>query len=249
MDIKCVVCGEPWDSYGVTHGDMLPWEAKLFRAGAGCPSCEGKPNGWMPTTISDVENGDLDPMLRIVARERFEAGEAPRWERPCDAELWVCDGCGVRVVRNADTNELEYDVRWGAKCRQWYHSHDFDRGTPEESPAHVFKHGAKVCEFCLTHCSECGTELCSHLEYSDVYDEGNPIPDPRDEYHASVCIDCLDVAETEAAQEVWRTCYSDAERIDYIREHRSQFEFRSFADMLGCVRGRYFAGYASELLS
>jgi len=34
-DIRCVVCGEPWEAYGVNHGDMLPWEAKLFRAGAG----------------------------------------------------------------------------------------------------------------------------------------------------------------------------------------------------------------------
>lgn len=55
--------------------------------------------------------------------------------------------------------------------------------------------------------------------------------------------------EQAAADETWRCCYSDAERIDYIREHRSQFEFRSFADMLGCVRGRYFVGAASELLS
>lgn len=38
------------------------------------------------------------------------------------------------------------------------------------------------------------------------------------------------------------------ERVEYIRKHRSQFEFRDFADMLGCVRGKYFAGYASELI-
>lgn len=54
--------------------------------------------------------------------------------------------------------------------------------------------------------------------------------------------------EMEAANETWKNCYDTAERIEYIREHESQFEFRSFADMLGCVRGNYFAGYASELL-
>lgn len=59
----------------------------------------------------------------------------------------------------------------------------------------------------------------------------------------------LSERETEAANDVWRDCYSPAERIAYIRKHRSQFEFRSLADMLGCVRGNYFAGYASELLS
>jgi len=51
------------------------------------------------------------------------------------------------------------------------------------------------------------------------------------------------------ANEVWKNCYSDSQRIEYIRDNRSQFEFRSFSDMLSCVRGNYFAGYASELLS
>src|SRR3990172_58141 len=51
------------------------------------------------------------------------------------------------------------------------------------------------------------------------------------------------------ADEVWSNCYSPTERIAYIRKHRSQFEFRDFLDLLGCVRGKYFAGYASELLT
>jgi hypothetical protein len=55
--------------------------------------------------------------------------------------------------------------------------------------------------------------------------------------------------ETEQAATVWRDCYRVADRLKYIREHRSQFEFRGLGDMLGCVRGNYFAGYASELLS
>ena len=54
--------------------------------------------------------------------------------------------------------------------------------------------------------------------------------------------------ETEDANETWANCFSDAERLAYIRKHRSQFEFRDMADLIGCVRGRYFAGYASELL-
>jgi hypothetical protein len=54
--------------------------------------------------------------------------------------------------------------------------------------------------------------------------------------------------EREEANEVWRNCYSPEERIAYIREFRSQFEFHDYRDLLGCVRGEYFAGYASELL-
>ncbi len=55
--------------------------------------------------------------------------------------------------------------------------------------------------------------------------------------------------ETNEANEVWKNCYRLKDRIEYIRKHRSQFDFHDFADMLGCVRGEYFAGYASELIS
>lgn len=54
--------------------------------------------------------------------------------------------------------------------------------------------------------------------------------------------------EIEEANEIWTSCYNEKERIAYIREHRNQFDFRSLADMLGCVRGEYFGGYASELI-
>jgi hypothetical protein len=55
--------------------------------------------------------------------------------------------------------------------------------------------------------------------------------------------------EQEAADTIWRDCYDWHARIKYIREHRSQFEFHDYADMLGCVRSQYFVGYARELLS
>jgi hypothetical protein len=54
--------------------------------------------------------------------------------------------------------------------------------------------------------------------------------------------------EQEEANEVWANCYGPEERIEYIRRNRSQFEFHDFADMLACVRGQFFNGYASELL-
>jgi hypothetical protein len=55
--------------------------------------------------------------------------------------------------------------------------------------------------------------------------------------------------EQETADETWRQCFTPSDRVEYIRKFRDQFEFRDFRDMLGCVRGQYFAGYASELLS
>lgn len=51
------------------------------------------------------------------------------------------------------------------------------------------------------------------------------------------------------ANDTWKSCYSWRERVNYIREHPSQFEFRELRDILACVRGQYFAGYASELIN
>lgn len=61
--------------------------------------------------------------------------------------------------------------------------------------------------------------------------------------------DDLSRREQDEANDLWRDCYDRFERIAYIREHRYQFEFHDMADMLACVRGDYFAGYASELIS
>ncbi len=65
-------------------------------------------------------------------------------------------------------------------------------------------------------------------------------------------LDDTDFSEREQAEadQTWANCYSNTQRIAYIRNaSRGQFEFRSFADLMGCVRGKYFAGYASDLLS
>lgn len=73
---------------------------------------------------------------------------------------------------------------------------------------------------------------CARLENYPVLDE-----------------DRLSRYENEEADQVWRDCYRANERVEYIRKHRGQFEFHDFQDMIRCVRGKYFAGYASELIS
>lgn len=53
--------------------------------------------------------------------------------------------------------------------------------------------------------------------------------------------------ERQAADETWKNCYSHAERISYIRANRDDFEFQGFADLLGCVRGKFFCGDVPEM--
>lgn len=252
-DIRCVVCGEPWDSYGVTHGDMLQWEAKLFRAGAGCPACKGEPNGWIPETISHVENGDEDPMSRILAAERVANGNAPKWERPEDPKHWECDGCGVQVRTDLDDGSLVYHCPFGSVA--YYNEYEFEKhGTPEKTPAHTFEGGFKVCELCLTSCDTCGEALSYRIE-GDCCADGYVWRVSNDDTHA-YCADCIFEAEREEAQIVWRDCYSTAQRIAYMRDHWYQFELchtkwhpeDAWRNMLACARGKVFYGYVSELL-
>lgn len=60
-------------------------------------------------------------------------------------------------------------------------------------------------------------------------------------------VDCGE-REQEEADTTWRTCYRDKQRIDYIRDHRKDFSFRSFAELLGCARGKRFMGNTSMML-
>ncbi len=82
-------------------------------------------------------------------------------------------------------------------------------------------------------------EIIAKAEEIDAKLEGYPVVDEND----------WSELESEEANEVWQSCYNASERIAYIRKYRSQFDFHDFSDLIGCVRGRYFAGYASELLN
>ena len=55
--------------------------------------------------------------------------------------------------------------------------------------------------------------------------------------------------EHEAAAKVWAEYWDNKERLEYVRDNPDQFYFHSFSDMLECIRGKYFCGYASELLA
>jgi hypothetical protein len=192
MDIKCVVCGEPWDAYGVTHGDMEPWQAALFRVGAGCPSCEGVDNGWTPTTFSDVENGDDDPMIRIVLAET--KAERPAWREPDPIVEWTCACCGVDVGTDANG-----DVYVGQRNATQYRSMlDMDR--EDDYSPHIVA-GHQICVSCVESCAECGVETCNALS-GDPYDGLASAPHP-DHWNRCVCVDCLETLESERPGDEW----------------------------------------------
>ena len=68
-DLICAHCGEPWDAYGVFHGDMTEEERGSFLKGEGCPSCFNKgiksehSTDWTASMLANLPDGfDGDPM-------------------------------------------------------------------------------------------------------------------------------------------------------------------------------------------
>jgi hypothetical protein len=82
---------------------------------------------------------------------------------------------------------------------------------------------------------------------SEAAEECGQIEDGLADYPV-ICEETFSAEEREEADSVWQDCYSYSERVAYIRKRRSDFDFYDLGDMLGCVRGEYFAGHASELL-
>lgn len=316
MDIKCVVCGEPWDYYHLRH-DAPPWVWKLFQAGAGCEGCEGDPKcqkcgtpksehvehghcdhspeehermgwscdtwplercgrchefqGWQPTKVDDVENGDLDPGLCLSAWEDFLAGKAPKWERPEPKVVWECDGCHVQVVTNPDFDPkkapdlaYEYDGPKGGDCTNKWHRHRTGRyvglewvgEAPPLEPAHVFDAESnsphRVCDECLDSCNECGAAISNTVEDPDA--EGYCYPDPGG--RTGICRACEEVRcdgceRYRHEDDDQCTCLKDVLH-DVVRKHDldldddfDEDQLHAAVDAQMCRRG--FATSGSEL--
>lgn len=96
-----------------------------------------------------------------------------------------------------------------------------------------------------------GHWLCGWIEYllicpNDI-DTANEIEQKLEDYPV---LDEEDFSnqESEEANRVWKDCYNVKERIAYIRAKPHEFNFHNFRDLLAQCRGKYFSGYASELI-
>lgn len=96
--------------------------------------------------------------------------------------------------------------------------------------------------------------LCGWVEWIGIHQDATKTLRAADEIaerlegYSILDEELLSEMEGEEADKVWKNCYSWQERIEYVRNYRSQFEFADFKDMMGCIRGNYFLGYASDLI-
>lgn len=103
-------------------------------------------------------------------------------------------------------------------------------GEGEDVEIHRFGHWA--CGWLEIVMVRPGTEAANQASKIEASLENYPLLD-EDDYNERVFTE---------AQEVWKTCYNNEDRLAYIRKRRSDFEFSSFADLMGCVRGSFFCG-------
>ena len=81
MDIYCRRCGEPWDAYGVQHGDLTPEERDRFLRGEGCPSCFGKEverrpfSAQLTSVLGDLLGDDVDGLAAELEDAEFLMGK------------------------------------------------------------------------------------------------------------------------------------------------------------------------------
>ena len=141
-----------------------------------------------------------------------------------DRQSWLVVPCG----RNRDSDCLA-ESNWLAAL---------SRLGGESDTVEIHRFGHWACGWFEIMIVQPGTPAAIEAESIEDSLSNYPILDESD----------LGEREMNAANETWQNCFNAAERIAYIRRHASQFEFSSFADMLSCVRGKHFAGYASELI-
>jgi hypothetical protein len=200
-DITCAVCGEPWDEFL----DMLSWEKKLFRQGAGCPCCEGQPpitgeeaeqnlEAHMTSVMMDSEVPDEYPLL-------MSAGNAkpPEWKKPEDKLLWTCVGCKVEVRCSlGDDYHKENELYWDKGEKVHYH-HGMGRSygdySDDESPStdFIIIDGKLYCPGCAMLCDNCGGIYVfrrGDLNPGDPYGAG--YSSPGSDGHSTICTKCLE---------------------------------------------------------
>lgn len=77
----CAICNEPWDVYGLAHGDVAAWEADMIKEGKGCPSCKGF------NEATGIQN--------------------PEYKKPNPLEKFQCTCCQKTI--SIDQDEIRYN--------------------------------------------------------------------------------------------------------------------------------------------
>lgn len=165
-DVFCAKCNEPWDRYGIEHGDVTPGEAMMILQGRGCPCCEGvasEDGDEMEALRSTADSWDGCP---IEAINRM----ADNSHKPYDTAippiiLHTCEGCGIQEGHDPEDyiyNEWQRLVKGKGKAKEpsafnvkgsRWQSWEVDQLSFETI------NDATVCSRCCNTCDHCGEQF------------------------------------------------------------------------------------------
>jgi hypothetical protein len=240
-DLHCAVCSEPWDAYGVHHGDMMAWEARLFKAGAGCPSCLGVDPA--DTTDSDRDKRQLqaaesasnnwdDPDSFPLVLDMFASAVGAKiparrpWIEPKQRVLWTCAGCEVQAVMalrfslsEENAKDLRTEWKGGKRVHYSYGSaraygdHPNADNWPDDTAPHTID-GKPYCSLCAQTCDgdACKASIFQRKELEgDSYDAGSAF-NLEGDYTDAYCVACFERLDSEQRDEERRQARIDAAR-------------------------------------
>lgn len=146
-DVHCKVCGEPYDEYGLHHGDMLAWETDAFLKGLGCPCCQGIPKRHEDGILHRRLRMELEQMnaaIDLNAPALMPDVEAPKgkWEEPDPMVIGTCHLCGKDI--EVPQNEIYYDGRGKKKYSQYFNPQKYGENIYCDSCFHKLE----TCDFC-----------------------------------------------------------------------------------------------------
>ena len=221
MDIRCNICGEPWDAYGANHGDMLTWEYDLFRKGAGCPSCQGVSNK------DHIEDRCQDLLMNCEDPDNwFPLGntEKPEWKKPEPKVYWKCEHCKVAIIEDLEITsydgsqkDLKLDLDFSkvdSTLHYWIQKEIENSFEGISEDPHYELDGYTYCCYCATNCADCDTIVLRNNadEMLDTYDSGKSFVRPGEEYCKDPDYLCVDCYEKESSEQEHETAL---ENLDY----------------------------------
>ena len=164
-DTHCKICGEPWDIYGLSHGDVAAWEANMIKLGHGCPCC--------------IQNGKTP---------------SEHYVKPEPLVHFTCSHCKNIITVDQeyityDGDELVYEkpesfkTEDGVVCEHCHHTHYDTCGkcgkvTIADDMYFIqdLENGISLCQDCMDE-----TEVCQKCQYT-VWSENT---------ENGICNDCM----------------------------------------------------------
>ncbi len=183
-DTHCLVCSEPWDIYGLAHGDVKAWEADCIVRGFGCPSCAGGELGLNYKPIEDsaflCECNDCNDVHNIDINDIYFDG----------TEKIIHHNSGNVNITNAEDIQRYMGIEedWGIIDGNLICNRCMENYTMCDACSQTISSDDAYCVDCESFCESCYDELFGRCETCDETVPNDDLCVFDDWYWCSSCL-------------------------------------------------------------